>query len=98
MFFYVLNVLCYILHIKTEKKLTSVFIIFFTSTECPELNKPRNGDISCRKVSGKLLCTLSCDEGYSFNAEAVTVYGCGPDTNWQWNDMEELVLPKCSSM
>ena len=41
---------------------------------------------------------MSCDEGYAFNAEAVTMYGCGPDTNWQWNDMKELVLPKCLSM
>jgi len=72
-------------------------MVFLTSTECSELNNPSNGKVSCRKVSGKLLCTLSCDEDYSFNAEAVTVYGCGPDTNWQWNDMEELVLPKCSS-
>ena len=40
---------------------------------------------------------MSCDEGYSFNAEAVNMYGCGPDTNWKWNDMENLVVPSCSS-
>ncbi len=40
---------------------------------------------------------MSCDEGYSFSAEAMTMYGCGPDTNWKWNDMEDLVVPTCSS-
>ena len=40
---------------------------------------------------------MFCDEGHSFIAEAVTMYGCGPDTNWKWNDMEDLVTPKCSS-
>jgi len=40
---------------------------------------------------------MSCDEGYSFSAKAVTIYGCGPDTNWKWNGVEKPVLPKCSS-
>ncbi|XP_067018332.1 uncharacterized protein [Acropora muricata] len=65
--------------------------------ECPELKKPTNGKLSCRKVSGKLLCIMSCDEDYSFNSEAMTMYGCGPDTNWKWNNMEKLVQPKCLS-
>ena len=25
------------------------------------------------------------------------MYGCGPDTNWQWNNMEKLVQPQCLS-
>ena len=70
---------------------------FLISTECPTLKKPRNGKLSCRSVSGKLLCIMSCEEGYSFNSEAMTMYGCGPDTNWKWNGMEELVQPTCSS-
>ncbi|XP_078343207.1 uncharacterized protein LOC144628957 isoform X2 [Oculina patagonica] len=65
--------------------------------ECPELKKPRNGRKSCKKVSGKELCLMSCDEGYSFSAEAMTMYGCGPDTNWKWNGIEDLVVPICSS-
>ena len=71
--------------------------MFLISLECRELKKPKNGKLSCRKVSGKLLCVMSCDEGYSFNSEAMTMYGCGPDTNWQWNNMEKLVQPKCLS-
>ena len=82
-----------ILHLK--KKSESVF--FLISTECPTLKEPRNGKLSCRSVSGKLLCIMSCEEGYSFNSEAMTMYGCGPDTNWKWNGMEEVVQPTCSS-
>lgn len=40
---------------------------------------------------------MSCNEGYSFNSEAMTMYGCGPDTNWKWNGVEKPVLSKCSS-
>ena len=25
------------------------------------------------------------------------MYGCGPDTNWKWNNMDKLVQPKCLS-
>ena len=71
--------------------------VLFISTECPELKEPTNGKLSCRKVSGKLLCMMSCDEGYSFNSDVMTMYGCGPDTNWKWNNMEELGQPKCLS-
>lgn len=83
---------CIIFHI--DKKPYRVLLI---PTECPELKKPRNGKLSCRKVSGKLLCIMSCDEDYSFNSEAMTMYGCGPDTNWKWNNMEKLEQPKCLS-
>ena len=62
------------------------------STECPKLKKPENGKLSCRKVSGKQLCIMTFDEGYAFNSEVTTMHGCGPDTNWQWNNMEKLVL------
>ena len=78
----------------SRRNLTALFLI---STECPELKKPDNGNTSCRKVSGKLLCIMSCDEGYSFNSEAVTMYGCGPDTKWKWNNMEKLQQPRCLS-
>ncbi|KAJ7360011.1 hypothetical protein OS493_019098 [Desmophyllum pertusum] len=64
--------------------------------ECPKLKNPRNGKTSCRKVSGRMLCMMSCDEGHSFNAGATTVYGCGPDTTWKWNDKEDLTIPACS--
>ena len=81
----------------TARRDLRAFFFFLISTECPQLTEPRNGKLSCRTISGKLLCIMSCDEGYSFNSEAMTMYGCGPDTNWKWNDMEELVQPKCSS-
>lgn len=65
--------------------------------ECPVLNKPKNGKRSCRKVSGKMLCILSCDEGYSFSAEAITKYTCGPDTEWKWNGDNGVSVPTCLS-
>ena len=40
---------------------------------------------------------MTCDEGYAFNSVATTMYGCGPDTNWQWNNIEKLVQPMCLS-
>lgn len=41
---------------------------------------------------------MTCDEGHSFNAEAITTYGCGPDTEWKWNGMENVKVPICTSM
>ena len=69
-----------------------------TFTECPILDKPSRGQKSCRKFSGKTLCTMSCDEGHSFIAEAITTYACGPDTEWKWNGVESVTTPACLSM
>lgn len=74
-----------------------LIIVHLNSTECPNLSKPSNGEKSCGKVSGKILCTMSCDEGHSFNAEAVTTFACGPDTEWKWNGVDDLTIPTCLS-
>lgn len=66
-------------------------------TECPDLKQPQNGKVSCHKVSGQMLCILSCDEGFSFSAEAITQYSCGPESEWKWNGMEEVQVPTCLS-
>ena len=52
---------------------------------------------SCRKVAGEISCTMACDKGYSFEAEAVTTYICGPDTEWTWNGMTDMTIPTCLS-
>ncbi|PFX23098.1 sushi, von Willebrand factor type A, EGF and pentraxin domain-containing protein 1-like isoform X2 [Stylophora pistillata] len=64
---------------------------------CPKLEKPRNGQTKCRKLSGKLLCIMSCVEGHAFNSGATTMYGCGPDTEWKWNGKDDLEIPSCTS-
>ncbi|PFX23092.1 Fibropellin-1 [Stylophora pistillata] len=66
-----------------------------TEEECPELKQPTNGKHSCRKVSGKMLCILSCHEGFSFSAEAITQYTCGPETEWKWKGIEGVQVPTC---
>ena len=71
---------------------------FLISVECPPLPEPKNGIKSCKKISGKTLCTMACNEGHSFNSEAMTTYGCGPDTDWKWNGMAYFTVPVCSSM
>ena len=65
------------------------------STECPELKDPVNGKKSCQKVAGKNSCAMTCDEGHSFNAETITRYVCGPDTEWKWNGMMDMSIPVC---
>ncbi|XP_068689881.1 uncharacterized protein [Montipora foliosa] len=65
--------------------------------ECLALPQPKNGVKSCKKRSGKTLCTMTCNEGHSFNAEAMTIYGCGPDTDWKWNGMRDIKVPICTS-
>ncbi|XP_067016111.1 uncharacterized protein [Acropora muricata] len=65
--------------------------------ECPALPQPKNGVKSCKKLSGKTLCTMTCIEGHSFNAEVMTIYGCGPDTEWKWNGMRDIKVPICTS-
>lgn len=77
---------------------TNVETIFLISVECPPLPQPRNGIKSCNKLSGKILCKMACNEGHSFNSEAITTYGCGPDTDWKWNSMAYFTVPVCSSM
>ncbi|XP_015761109.1 PREDICTED: sushi, von Willebrand factor type A, EGF and pentraxin domain-containing protein 1-like isoform X1 [Acropora digitifera] len=64
---------------------------------CPALPQPINGVKSCKHFSGKTLCTMTCNEGHLFNAEAMTVYGCGPDTNWKWNSIRDINVPICTS-
>ncbi|CAH3139938.1 unnamed protein product, partial [Porites evermanni] len=34
----------------------------YPSTECSSLPQPSNGNISCKKLSGKELCTITCNE------------------------------------
>lgn len=38
---------------------------------------------------------MTCDEGHSFSAEAVTTFVCGPETEWTWNDMTDITIPIC---
>ena len=40
---------------------------------------------------------MSCNKGHSFNAEAITTFGCGPDTEWKWNGIVDINVPACSS-
>lgn len=41
---------------------------------------------------------MSCDEGHSFSAEAITTYACGPETEWKWNGFDNVSTPVCLSM
>ena len=92
------------LHIETSSNVT-IHLFFngsannrpLTSKECPILSEPDNGKTSCRKISGKTLCFMSCDEGHSFSTEAVTAFVCGPDTVWKWNGLDDLTIPSCLS-
>ena len=77
---------------------TNVETIILIFAECPQLPHPKNGIKFCKQRSGQTLCTMACDEGHSFNLEAVTTYGCGPDTQWKWNGMADFTVPVCASM
>ena len=48
--------------------------------------------------SGKEVCTLTCNDGYSYDTETIIAYDCGPDTMWRWNGLESVSVPACSSM
>lgn len=48
--------------------------------------------------SGKEVCTLTCNDGYSYDTETIIAYDCGPDTVWKWNGLESVSVPACSSM
>lgn len=63
--------------------------------ECPEIERPSNGKTSCRKVSGEKICIMSCNEGYSFSAEEISTYRCGPNTEWKWNGEDAVAIPTC---
>jgi len=65
--------------------------------ECPPLPQPVNGRKSCNHFSGKVLCTMTCNEGYSYDTEAINEYDCGPDTEWRWNGLTDFKVPACSS-
>lgn len=78
--------------------LKTVLTVFsLHSTVCPDLKEPKNGKKSCQKVAGKNVCVMTCDKGHSFEAEAITTYGCGPDTEWKWNSQTDLNVPVCLS-
>ncbi|KAM7439890.1 eye photoreceptor cell development [Porites harrisoni] len=65
--------------------------------ECPNLPTPLNGRKSCEMFSGKEVCTLACNDGYSYDTETIIAYDCGPDTMWRWNGLESVSVPACSS-
>ena len=75
----------------------SVKLLFLT-TECLDLPVPLNGRMSCQMFSGKKVCTLTCNDGYSYNKDTIPTYDCGPDTEWRWNGLEGFNVPACSSM
>ncbi|XP_068737640.1 uncharacterized protein [Montipora capricornis] len=66
--------------------------------ECRKLPEPKNGKKACRKVSGSHLCTLTCNEGDAFTTTAITEFTCGPDTDWNWNGIENPDIPACSKI
>ena len=72
--------------------------LLFLTTECLDLPVPLNGRMSCQMFSGKKVCTLTCNDGYSYNKDTIPTYDCGPDTEWRWNDLEGFNVPACSSM
>ena len=72
--------------------------LLFSTTECLDLPVPLNGRMSCQMFSGKKVCTLTCNDGYSYNTETTPTYDCGPDTEWRWNGLEGFNVPACSSM
>ena len=72
--------------------------LLFSTTECLDLPVPLNGRMSCQMFSGKKVCTLTCNDGYSYNTDTTPTYDCGPGTEWRWNGLEGFNVPACSSM
>ena len=53
--------------------------------ECSEILETDNSTLSCTNVTGMIVCTHTCNDGYSFDHDVKQEYKCGNETYYYWD-------------
>jgi hypothetical protein len=65
--------------------LFSICYIFLYCSECSEILETDNSTLSCTNVTGMIVCTHTCNDGYSFDHDVKQEYKCGNETYYYWD-------------